>query len=371
MTTAVRMPDIGTTVDRILLVCWLKAEGEEVKRGEPLCEVETDKAVSELESVAEGVLLRQVVPEDTEIQEGEIIAYVGRPGEEIPETKAEAKVPPAAGGAPAAAPDRTDRPRVSPMIRNLAEREGVDLAAVAGTGPGGQIMREDVLRATSAAPAKGEPLAGRQLVVARRVLRSYREIPPINLTCRIDMTAATAAREKLAADTSGKATYDAIFAFAASRVIGEFPAFLAHLEGESVVRHEGIDMALTIGIGEKLFTPVVRGADGQSLAEINERVAALIEKAGEDSLSAEDMAGGSLTISNLGMYPVDSFAAYIPPAQSAALAIGTITETAAVTDSGIVARPMAKVALSADHRLINGRMAGEFLARLKEFLEAM
>ena len=370
MATAVRMPDIGTTVDRILLVSWLKAEGEEVKRGEPLCEVETDKAASELESVAEGVLLRQVVPEDTEIAEGEIIAYVGRPGEAIPEAEDEAKAPTSAGGA-VAAPNRPARPKVSPMIRNLAKREGVDLAAIAGTGPGGQIMREDVLRAKSAPPAKGEPLAGRQLVVARRVLRSYREIPPLNLTCRIDMTAAMAAREKLAADTSGKATYDAIFAFAASRVIVGFPGFLAHLEGESVVRHEGVDIAVTVGIGEKLFTPVVRGADGQSLDEINERVTALIEKAGEDSLSAEDMTGGSLTISNLGMYPVDSFAAYIPPGQSAALAIGTITEMAAVADSGIVARPMATIVLSADHRLINGRDAGEFLARLKEVLEAM
>ena len=160
MATPITIPDLGTTVDQVKLLKWSKQEGEPVKRGEVLCEVETDKAVGELESVAEGVLLRQVVPEGAEVETGAIIAYVGAPGEAIPEPQAASPAPSAAAPAPSAgetaprAPRERSAPAVSVMVRGLARRLGVDLAGVTGTGDGGQITREDVLKAAPNGPGE-------------------------------------------------------------------------------------------------------------------------------------------------------------------------------------------------------------------------
>ena len=169
MATPIKMPDLGTTVEAVTLVAWLKQEGEPVKRGEPLCEVETDKATDQLESVAAGVLLRQAVPAMTEVRTGTVIAYIGSPGEAIPDESAAASQERATP--PIAAKGVAER-KTPPVIRNLAKREGVDLAAVVGSGPGGQITREDVLRAKQAivpAGALDVPYSKEQLSIARRV----------------------------------------------------------------------------------------------------------------------------------------------------------------------------------------------------------
>ena len=375
MATAIPVPDIGTTVDHVRLVRWLKSEGDAVKRGEVLCEVETDKATSDLESIAEGVILKLLVEEDTEIEQGTVIAYVGKAGETVPDGATSGAEAPAPGeavpdgeisgaGAPASGV------AVAPLIRNLAKREGVDLAAVSGTGPAGRITRVDVLKAGSQTPDEGHSLSANQQVVARRVARSQREIPPIHLTGRIDMSAIIAERDRL--KTAGsKVSFDAFFLRAIVGIMKGFPHFRSRLDSDTVIESEDVIPGIAVSEGYELYTPVIRGADGMSLENIESAIRNLLEKAGRKTFAPEDLTGGTLTVSNLGMYPVSSFSAIIPPAQAAILSVGAIQPTPVVRDGEITVVPMTTVTLSVDHRLINGKEGAEFLTALKEKMEKL
>jgi pyruvate dehydrogenase E2 component (dihydrolipoamide acetyltransferase) len=374
MATPIKMPDLGTTVETVTLVAWLKQEGEPVKRGEPLCEVETDKATDQLESVAAGVLLRQMVPANTEIQVGTIIAYVGSPGETIPEAASAAPAAAQEPGGQAIAPNNAVGPKVPLVIRNLAQREGIDLNSVVGTGPGGQITREDVLRAKQAAPARGTrgvPLPKEQLSVARRVARSNREIPTVDLAASIDMSAVIHARRKLLEQSSRKVAYDSFFVFAAAQAIKQFPSFAAHADDEHLYAHEAIDVCLAISHEKRLYLPVVRGADKLALDAIQADVERLVQRTRSGQLGSADLAGGCFTVSNLGMYPIDCFQMIIPPEQSGALAVGAMREQPLVKDGQVIVRPVCTVVLSVDHRMINGAEAAEFLNCVKATLEQL
>ena len=372
MATPIKMPDLGTNVEEIRLVQWLKQEGDPVKRGEPLCEVETDKATDELESVAEGVLLRQVVPADSEITCGTIIAYVGQPGESIPEPDSPKPAEEHKTAAETAGARNADGPRVPPVIRNLAKREGVDVDSIVGTGPGGRITRDDVLKAKETAGAgaeRGIPLPKQQLSVARRVSRSNREIPTIDLAMTVEMSAVIRARKELEEQSGRKVAYDSFLLFAAAQGIKRFPAFAGHASDDSLFPHGTIDVCIAVSREEKLYLPVLRGADKLSLSETDVEVRRLVEKTRSGQLRPDDLAGGCFTLSNLGMYPIDYFQMIIPPQQSGALAVGAIQQRPLVKDGRIVARPVCKIVLSVDHRMINGAMAAEFLKQLKEILE--
>jgi pyruvate dehydrogenase E2 component (dihydrolipoamide acetyltransferase) len=375
MVTPIRMPDLGTTVEEVTLITWLKREGEPVRRGEPLCEVETDKATDQLESAAAGVLLRQVVPARSEVRSGTIIAYVGAPGESIPEESAPSPMPGQDAAAPQVAAKAGTQRKVPPVIRNLAQREGVNLDTVVGTGPGGQITRDDVLRAKQAytpAPAAGKsviPYSREQLSVARRVARSNREIPTAVFTASIDMSAVLRARQKLLEVRSQKFSFDTFFLFAAARTIEKFPSFAAHADDEFLYKHETIDVCLAVSHEGKLCLPVVRQANDLTLEAVQAEIERLVDKTRSGHLGADDLAGGCFTVSNLGMYPLEGFQMIIPPEQSAALAVGATQQRPVVEAGQIVVRPMCTVALSVDHRPINGAEAAEFLTSLKGLLE--
>jgi pyruvate dehydrogenase E2 component (dihydrolipoamide acetyltransferase) len=392
------MPDLGTNVEEMKLVEWLKQEGDPVQRGEALCEVETDKATDELESVAEGVLLRQMVPAGSEVRCGMVIAYLGQPGESIPEPHAgepaeEHKCP--MGTSP---PRSTTGPRVSPVVRNLAEREGIDLDSVTGTGPGGRITRDDVMKARrekgtgpicrngprptfGRCPAshkldlspfpQGVPLPKEQLAVARQVSRSNREIPTIDLAMTVDMSAVVRARKELEEQFSEKVAYDSFFLFAVAQGIKQFPVFAGHASDECLFPHAAIDVCVAVSREEKLYLPVVRKAEELSPGEIDREIRRLVEKTRHGRLRPDDLAGGCFTVSNLGMYGVDSFQMIIPPEQSGALAIGAIDQRLSVIEGQVATRPVCTVVLSVDHRMINGALAAEFLAQLKEALETL
>lgn len=266
------------------------------------------------------------------------------------------------------------------MVRNLAKSLGVDLQRVTGTGPGGRILREDVLKAKKAAPpssATSQPpgapadasLSSHQTVIARRVMQSHREIPPINLTCQIDMSAVIEFRRRTEKESMRKLSFDAFFVYATARTMTAWPHFRSHLQGKTVILSETSDVGVAISIGDDLFTPVIRRADTKSILEIDAEVQQAIDRAKKRLIPPADMAGAVITISNLGMYPVRSFAAVIPPDQSSALAIGCMQETPVVRNGSVKIVPMALITLSVDHRLINGREAGQFLAQLKERVE--
>ncbi len=366
MATAIRVPDIGTTVDRVKLIRWLKDEGETVRRGEPLCELETDKATSDLESVAEGTLLKQLAAPGAEIEQGAVIAYVGEPDEKLPFDAKPGAEKRTAGG-PKRVGRRGDGPKIPPIIRNIANKEGVDLDLVVGTGPGGRITREDVYRARAggrgrpankSAGGVGKPLSDNQLIVARRVTRSLREKPTISLNARVDMGGVIRERRRLRAEGK-RIGYDAFIIASTASVMRDFPHFRSTVVSEKVFEREEVVIAVAISRGYELYTPVVRGADGLSVWEVEEELLRLRETAESQAFTPDDFAGATVTVSNLGMYPIRDFTAVIPPDQIAIVSVGRIEETSLA----------AVFTLSVDHRLINGREAAEFLTALKKSLE--
>jgi len=366
------MPDLGTTVTQIKLVSWLKREGDQIKRGEPLCELETDKAVSELESIAEGVVLKQLFEESAEIEQGTVIAYVGKAGEALPQ-ELEAEEQESGGEAERSTSDiehQTSKITIPPLIQNLARKEGVDLSGVTGSGSGGRITRDDVMKAKAKTSAKGSPLSSNQQVVAGRVARSQQEIPPIHLTARIDMSAVIAKRERLKAEGT-TVCFDAFFLRALAGAMKKFPHFRSRLESGRVIENDDVVLSLAVSEGYELYTPVIRGADGFSLEEMDASIRELLEKGKRHAFTQEDLQGGTLTVSNLGMYPVQNFTAIIPPGQTAILSVGAAEPTLVARDGQIAVVSMATVTLSVDHRLINGREGAEFLEALKKKMETL
>ena len=373
MANAIKVPDLGTTVDEIKIIAWLVEEGESVKRGDILAEIQTDKATTELESVAEGVLLKQVVPADTDVAKGDLLAYVGKPGEAIPEPEMPAETL-VEKELPAATP-RPDTPKASPMVRNLAARLAIDLSKVEGTGRGGMITRDDVQRAAKAVPAAvepavGEPLSRAQAAVARAVLKSVQTIPHLRVTASIDMSAVQELRAK-AKSAGEKISYDAIFLKALAKAIEAVPLVAAKLEGDRIIQPDGVHIAVAISRGDELLLPVVRDVNKKDLQTVQREITDFAERSDKGKIKPEEMTGGCMTLSNLGMYPIESFDAIIYPEHSAIFAVGATQPQPAVVADAVEIRPLAKVTLSVDHRLINGRAAAEFLAKVKEAIEAV
>jgi len=375
MAVPIKVPDLGTTVDEIKVIAWLVKEGDTINRGEAIAEIETDKAVTELESVAEGVLLKQVVPAGALASKGEILAYVGRPDEEVPQVtdKTIAHETPE----PQKVRGRTvsEQPRVAPIVRNLAQKLGVDLARVPGTGKAGMITREDVVRAANeevaaAPPGAGEELLSRaQSAVARAVLESTQRIPHLRLTAHIDMTAAQEIRGKAKAN-GAKISYDAVFLKAMAKAIETVPVVAARLVGRRIIRPAGVHIAVAVGIGNDLSLPVIREGDRKDLQSLQQDIDEAVSQVRGGTLKQAQMTGGCITLSNLGMYPIESFDAIIFPEHSAILAVGSVMEKPVVVDGRVEVRPMATVRLVVDHRLINGRTAAEFLTGIKQIIES-
>lgn len=368
MPVAIRMPDFGTAVSEIRLVKWLLEEGSAVSRGDLLAELETDKAGTELESVANGVLLQLCVPSGTTVDSGQIIAYVGEPGETAPEAAPRKEAEP-----PRQAPERPDRQlRVAPVVVNLAAKLGVDLAGLRGTGERGLITREDVLRADrerKSPAADSEELPRNQMAVAHAVQKSNAEIPQLRLAATLDMSAVEALREQQ--EPNGrKCFYEAVFVKAMVRAIEAVPLMAARLEGNRIVRPEGLHISIAVSSGNDLVLPVARDAARKDIHLLRVEIEALVERAGSGALALKDTIGGSMALSNLGMYPVDWFEALVFPGQTAIVALGAVSARPVVIDGRIEPRPTLTVTLAADHRLVNGRTAAQYLEKLKEIVES-
>jgi pyruvate dehydrogenase E2 component (dihydrolipoamide acetyltransferase) len=388
MAVAIKLPDMGTNVEECKILSWRVKPGDTVKRGDVLADIETDKAVAELESTGEGVLLQVLIKPGDLARTGDILGYVGKPGESVvaEAVVAEAKAAAVSVGevthgtaSPAVTPLHVEGGRplhVAPVVRNLAAKLGVDLGRVKGTGTGGVITREDVQRASregAKAPAEaaspGEPLPRAQVAVARAVQKSWKEIPHLSVTASIDMTLAQEARAKREVD--GKPlSYDTIFLKAMACAAEALPLVAAKLDGERIIRAQGIHIALAIGVENELFLPVIKDVEKKDLVGLQQEVADLIEKVKGRTLRVDQMSGGSMALSNLGMYPIEAFDAIIFPEHSTILTVGAIQLKPSIREGKVEARPLVTVKLAADHRLINGRTAAAFLSKVKEVIES-
>jgi pyruvate dehydrogenase E2 component (dihydrolipoamide acetyltransferase) len=373
---------MGTNVEECKVLAWKVKEGDAVRRGDVLADIETDKAVAGLESTAEGVLLQFRVLAGSSARTGEILAYVGQPGESI---ITEAAVPTREEGQDAKSGGHGETPvaaalpgplRVSLIVRNLAAKLGVDLQQVKGTGAGGVITREDVQRAHNTpaivetrAPSSGQQLSRMQAAVARAVLKSWREIPHLSISASIDMSRAQELRERSQAG-GAKISYDAIFLKAMARAAAKHPLFLSKLEGERIVRSPGLHIALAMGLADELYLPIISNVDQKDLGALHGEISDLSGKIKSHTLKVGPVSGATMALSNLGMYPIESFDAIIFPEHSSILTVGSIQPIPVVIEGKVEIRPKAVVKLAADHRLINGRAAAEFLIEVKNTIES-
>ncbi len=394
MATEVRLPRLGQGMEAGTIVRWLKAEGEPVRKGEPLYELDTDKVTQEVEAEANGILLAILVREG-EAAVGTLVAQIGEAGEEVsaapaPAVEAPPKPEPAppAETAPPPSPEpplepRAARVKASPLARRLARERGVELDGVRGTGPEGRVVAEDVALAAAgprppatpvlapAAEAEVVPLSQTRKTIARRLTEAW-QAPVFQLSVSADMTRALVLREQLvarAAEGEIKPTVNDVLTKLAAAALVRHPAVNAHFAGEAIHRFRSAHVGIAVAAPNGLVVPVIRDADRRPLAEIAAARADLVARARAGKLSLADLADGTFTISNLGMFGVEKFTAVLNPPQAAILAVGSIEERPVVVAGQLVVRPLMHMTLTCDHRAIDGADGAEFLRTLRELLE--
>ncbi|HZR00597.1 MAG TPA: dihydrolipoamide acetyltransferase family protein [Chloroflexota bacterium] len=394
------MPRLSDTMTEGTVARWLKKPGDHVAKGEVLAEIETDKALMQYESFEEGTLGEIKVKDGETVPLGETIAVLYRAGENGQAAKAEEQraaqeKPESEDPRKTEAPTRLEEPhagagrvRASPLARRLAAERGLDLRNIKGTGPGGRIVRADVEEAqpaaasraaepapvpTPAPSAEGElaPFTGMQAVIARRMVESKSQIPHFYVTTAIDMTAAMRLRADSNAYLGKEAAISVndLFIKAAALALRKFPDINASYTERGIQRHAEINVGNAVALPRGLVVPVIRNADKKTLPQIAAESRALAEKARSGGLALADYEGGTFSISNLGMLGVEEFAAIVNPPQVAILAVGAVAEEPVVRDGQVVPGFRCRVTLSADHRVVYGWDAGQFLQELKKLLE--
>lgn len=391
MAISVVMPALEMAQETGKLISWLKKEGESVAKGEPLLEVETDKAVMEIESPGDGVLAGIKVQAGTEVPVGRTIAWIVGPGENPPAdevaiesgrkiTAAAISAAPAIQSAPAtsSATPSAASIKISPKARRLASERGVNLADVRGSGAGGEILASDILTAAgskaSATPAMadtGSPIAR---LMAERTTQSWTTVPHFFVVREVNAGALNDARQKFRAEIEKsravKLTHTDLLAALVARVLQKHPRMNASWTAEGVRSNAAINVGLAMAVDDGVVAPVIPNADKATLGEIAVQRRDLAERARAGNLRPADLAGGTFTISNLGMFGVDAFTAIIIPPQAAILAVGRIADRVVPVGVGPDARPgirpMMTLTLSSDHRVVDGARAAEFLRDLVE-----
>jgi len=403
MATIIRMPEVLAGSEEAAIQTWLVSEGQQITLGVPLAEVETEKATVEYAAENEGTLLKLLVAEGVSVRVGEPIAIVGAQGEELPEGAPAAPAPAAApepetapeppapafesGDAAASAEassqnsrtDATDRRFVSPLVRRLAKERGIELATLTGTGPGGRVVRADLDRAPAAAPVEAPvaaadgftdlPHTGMRRAIARRLTESKSTVPHFYLVadCRVDELVAL---RKAANETASvKLSLNDFVLKAAAAAFLDVPEANATWGETAVRRYSTVDMSVAVAIEGGLVTPVLRSVERQSLTEIARNVGDLAERARAGRLKQHELEGGSFALSNLGMYGVTEFSAIINPPQSAILAVGLARQVPVVDDGQLAVGTVMTVTLSADHRVLDGALAAQWLAAFVRRIE--
>ena len=383
MVTEVIMPKMGQTMERGKIIKWLKKDGEEVRRGDPLLEIETDKTTIEVEARESGIL-KIIAEEGEEVPIATTIAYIIKEGETIPEGKEPKKTPEKAEVTP------VKRVKASPLARKIAEEKGIDLTEVQGTGPGGRITKNDVLaylereaEAASAEKASMEstlpeyevvPMSSMRRAIARKMVESKTYAPHFYVTVQVDMTEAVRMRENLIplfeAKKGVRLSFTHLLIKAVASALEKYPQLNATFEEDEIRIWKDVNIGIAVSLEDGLIVPVLRGANKLDLFEIASQASELVTKAREKRLREDEFSGGTFTISNMGAVGVDSFIAIINIPETAILATGRISDKPAVVDGELTIRKMMNMTLSADHRVVDGVTAAKFLQEIKRLLES-
>ena len=422
MATDVIMPQMGFDMKEGTLVRWLKREGDAVQKGEMIAEIETDKAVVEIEAFGSGVLRKTYVGEGQTVPVGHVIGVIAAAGETVADRPAATGAAPAAKPAPgkmasgehakpqpAAAPGEAaprpqaeaslERLRVSPLAKREADERKIDLAQVTGTGPGSRITREDVLRhaasgaasvaaahgakpaqAAPAMPAPGAatlrfgettPLTRMRQAIARNMTRSKQEIPHVYITAAMDMTRAVDLRQQLneALGAEARVSVNDMVLRACALALRGHPVFNASYTEAGITVHPQINIGMAIALPDGLVAPAILECDKKSVVEIAQASKALAERARAGRLTAQEYTGATFNVTNLGMHQVESFSAIITPPETGALAVGAVQQEPVVRGGQVQVASVMRVTLSLDHRAADGAQGALFLKDVRALLE--
>lgn len=384
MAVKIIMPQGGQDITEGYVVRWFKKEGEPIRRGDVICEVETEKAVFEVESPSDGMLLKIVAAAGTKVAIFAVIGVVGEAGEQVDLDQLLSE-PAAAGKALDVSAIRSrlsgadggagDRLKITGRARKLASEKRVDLSAVTGSGPQGRITEKDVLihvekRKLSVQALRGQakPLSRMRQTIARRMVQSQQTIPHFYVTVSADVTAALALRERVNRETGEAVSITDLIVKASALALHENPAVNCRLLEDAIVYLEDVNVGIAVNLDDGVMVPIVAGADKLPLIDIARRSRELAASARQGKLAGAEPA--CFTVSNLGMLGVEAFTAIINPPETGILAVGCVQKRPVVeNDAEIRIRDMLTMTLSVDHRVVDGALAATFISRVKHHLE--
>ena len=401
MAYEVLMPQLGLTMEEGTVSEWVKHEGDAVKAGDVLLEITTDKLTNEVTSEHDGVLLKIVAQEGEDVPVKGLLCYVGEAGEVVgdaapasPTAAAPAETAPAA---PAAAAADGKRIRISPLARKTAQKLGVDYTAIAGSGPSGRIRQADILAAAEtqknapapaasapaavpaapkAAPAEltdgdtAEKLSGMRKVVAQRMLQSHTEIPPVTQNTRVDVTELMMFRKMLQSETGNKYSVNDLILKAVAKCLRRHPEMLVSFDGDRIIQRAHVNLGMAVALDAGLIVPVIRDADKMGLDDLSAHAKDLAARAKTNKLTPEDYQGSTFTVSNLGMFGVDSFTPIVNQPNAAILGVCASHDELVMDDEGTITKhQIMQLCLTYDHRLMDGAVAARFGMDLRDILE--
>ena len=407
MAFEIKMPQLGLTMEEGTVAQWLKQEGDTVAKGDVLLEITTDKLTSEIESEADGVLLKIVAKEGEDVPVKGLLGYIGEAGETVGDAApaaapaaapTPAEVPVAAPApAPAAKADGS-RIRISPLARKTAAKLGVDYQNLVGSGPSGRIVQKDILAAAEAAKQQPAPvaeapvaapvpaaksgelelmdgdevvkLAGMRKVVAERMAKSAREIPTVTQNVKIDVTKLVAFRKQINETSGQKFSMNDFILKAVANALRANPHILVSIDGNQIIKRAHVNLGMAVALDDGLIVPVIRDADKLSLSQISATAKDLAVRARENKLAMDEYKGSTFTISNLGMFGVETFDPIINQPDAGILGVCAVQDELDMDEEGkIFKKQVMRISFTFDHRLIDGAVAAKFELAIKELLE--
>lgn len=400
MAFEVCMPQLGLTMEEGTVSQWIKHEGDAVKTGDVLLEITTDKLTNEVTSEHDGVLLKIVAQEGEDIPVKGLLCYVGQPGEAVGDAPAAAAAAPAApaAAAPVPAPVAAGgaRIRISPLARKTAAKLGVDVSGIVGSGPSGRIRQQDVLAAAkapkAAAPVAAEPapaakpvsktglelmegdtvskLAGMRKVVAQRMLQSHTEIPPVTQNTKVDVTELMKFRKMLLAETGNKYSVNDLILKATAKCLRQHPEVLVSLDGDQVIQRAHVNLGMAVALDAGLIVPVIRDADRMGLDALSAAAKDLASRAKGNKLTPDEYKGSTFSVSNLGMFGIETFTPIVNQPDAAILGVCAVEDELVMDDEGNISKhQVMRLSFTYDHRLIDGAVAAKFVMALRDLLE--